>query len=77
MAKRRLSDRNRHERTDLVSVGFPTVVVPDACGSKIVLNVNKAVVTVRSTNARHILEEAARKLAAELQQLCAWRTTWK
>lgn len=77
MAKRRLSDRNRHERTDLVSVGSPTVVVPGACGSKIVLNVKEAVVNVRSTNTRHILEEAARTSAAELQQLCAWRTTWK
>lgn len=39
--------------------------------------VNEALGTVRSTNARHVLEESARTFAAELEQLRAWRTAWK
>lgn len=38
---------------------------------------NQALATVRSTGARYVLEETARTFAAELQQLRAWRESWK
>lgn len=38
---------------------------------------NQALAAVRSTSARYVLEETARTFAAELQQLRAWRESWK
>ncbi len=38
---------------------------------------NQALAAVRATNAQHVLEETARTFAAELQQLRAWRESWK
>lgn len=38
---------------------------------------NQALAAVRSSSAQHVLEETARTFAAELQQLRAWRESWK
>lgn len=38
---------------------------------------NQALAAVRSSSAKHVLEETARTFAAELQQLRAWREAWK
>ncbi|HKR64283.1 MAG TPA: hypothetical protein VJZ00_11180 [Thermoanaerobaculia bacterium] len=38
---------------------------------------SQALANVRSTTARHVLEEAARTFEAELKQLRTWRETWR
>lgn len=38
---------------------------------------NDALINVRSTSARHVLEETARTFEAELKQLRAWRAQWQ